>query len=278
MELSRAEEEGLRGIHVDAYHGDEWRERLQALRHSLPSLYWLAGVQGLPAQGRGAGAPAPLPAGGRSRWTRGRRRRRSGGPTHSALHSNSAPPSRLLNLRPAGSPGEGVSGRTAGVCLSRAAAAGDAEEGKDDGFLGEDEDGEGRTEGEDEEGEGDLLEYMREVRLRELSLAGVRVVKEREREMEERERRKRRGRRSASEPAASPRPSPPPAPTPRRCGQRGRGGPRRGSCGPHVRHPRVPLQAGRGSDSGYRYNRTGQWRLRNAPAAPAGECEYPTCV
>ena len=47
---------------------------------------------------------------------------------------------------------------------------------------GEEEEGEGRGEGGDEDGEGDLVGYMREVRLRELSLAGVRVVKEREKE------------------------------------------------------------------------------------------------
>ena len=42
----------------------------------------------------------------------------------------------------------------------------------------------------EDEREGDLLEYMREVRMRELNLAGLRWIKEREKAMEDRERRK----------------------------------------------------------------------------------------
>ena len=42
----------------------------------------------------------------------------------------------------------------------------------------------------EEEREGDLLEYTREVRMRELNLCGLRWIKVREKAMEERERRK----------------------------------------------------------------------------------------
>ena len=209
MEATRAEASSE--LPLDAYHGEEWRERLQSLTSSLPPLYCSQAFKAFLRRGGSGGMGVGV--GGQVRephWLGGVEaldERKEEDEERKAMQA-------AMNGGGGGTVGrEGGGGGGAGVGKGAGGAggaeggrgegseewlqqpaglvAGMGKRGKDEGLVGEDEDAGRRGEGEDEEGEGDLKGYMREVRLRELSLAGVKLVKEREREMQERERRKR---------------------------------------------------------------------------------------
>ena len=156
---------------ADGYHGEGWRLKVLALKAELPALYcsrafkafllrerqrrrlphYLEGVEALDERREEEEERRAIQAAVLAITT----------PrvTHSSLSSTrTAQPAASASVEPASARGS---------VSSAAAAAGE------------------------EEREGDLQEYMREVRMRELSLAGLRWIKERERAMEERERRRR---------------------------------------------------------------------------------------
>ena len=193
--------DGLGGdAEADGYHGDGWRDKVLALKAELPQLYCSRAFKAFllrererdkdKESGRAGSSGASRSGGGRSRLphyleavealdekkeeeeekraiqaavlaiTTPRITHSSNASTrtHSAASGTSAASGPLLPLSP-----------TADDTTSASGIA---------GIVGE------------EEREGDLLEYMREVRMRELNLAGLRWIKEREKAMEERERRK----------------------------------------------------------------------------------------
>ena len=210
MEATRAETSTA--LPLDAYHGEEWRERVHSLTSSLPPLYCSQAFKAFLMRGSGGGGGGGGGGGVREPHWLGRvealDERKEEEEEWRAMHAALNGGGGLggggdggMGAGRGGGRGGGEGGGGGGVKGEGAAGewlpqppglvAGMGKRGKDEGLVGEDDEGGRRGQGEDEEGEGDLKGYMREVRLRELSLAGVKLVKEREREMEERERRKR---------------------------------------------------------------------------------------
>ena len=183
---------------ADGYHGDGWRDKVLALKAEMPQLYCSKAFKAFLLREREKEREARGGSGSRG----GRRRMphylegvealdekreeeeekraiqaavlaiTTPRITHSTTTTTAPTRAQSANTASAG-PGSGPL-----LPLSpRAAAAEDAAVGS------------GVVVGE-EEREGDLLEYMREVRMRELNLAGLRWIKEREKAMEDREKRK----------------------------------------------------------------------------------------
>ena len=183
-------------VEADGYHGDGWRDKVLALKAELPQLYCSRAFKAFLLRERekerdGAGKGSGSGGGSRS----GRRRLPHYLEAVEALDEKKEEEEQKREIQAAvqaittpriahSSIASTASTRTQSAASSSAST----------GPLlpltpTADDVGAASVVGE-EEREGDLLEYMREVRMRELNLAGLRWIKEREKAMEERERRK----------------------------------------------------------------------------------------
>lgn len=188
---------------ADGYHGDGWRDKVLALKAELPQLYCSRAFKAFllreREKEREGGSRGSSGSGSRSGSGSGGRRRlphylegvealdekREEEDEKRAIqaavlaittpritHSSAASTASTRTQSAASASG------ASGPLLPVSPMADDSSTSGVSGLVGE------------EEREGDLLEYMREVRMRELNLAGLRWIKEREKAMEERERRK----------------------------------------------------------------------------------------
>ena len=179
---------------ADGYHGDGWRDKVLALKAELPHLYCSRAFKAFLLRerekegGRGGGSrggrrPLPHYLEGVEALDEKKEEEEEKRAIQAAVLAISTP-----RITHSSSTGSTVSTRTHSAASTSAASgllrppsltAEDNNTSAKSGVVGE------------EEREGDLLEYMREVRMRELNLAGLRWIKEREKAMEEREKRKR---------------------------------------------------------------------------------------